>query len=63
MVIFEETSGAEDDSQLDKRRGSAVKLKRFEEVLVKGKLGKLTVLASKQLPLLFQYGQYTQGDW
>ena len=28
-----------EDSQLDTMRGSTVKLKRFEEILVKGKLG------------------------
>ena len=29
----------EEASQLDTTRGSTVKLKRFEEILVKGKLG------------------------
>ena len=40
-MVYERGSEAKqtEDSQLDTMRGSTVKLKRFEEILVKGKLG------------------------
>ena len=57
-MVFEgssEPANDHDHSKLDKNRGSTVKLKRFEEVLVKGKSGKIIILLKREIHWTFYF--------